>query len=295
VAQVVRAEPGEAAFLARGHAALERATGFDLLALPDLAENESSEAWVAALELCRRRRSLLLLDPPSSLTSVKAAVAWIGARERLWDRNAACYLPWVTLGAGSALRALPPSGPVAGIIARTDAAAGPWASPSGSGAELRGIDGLAWQIGKAGQEVLNPLGLNALRSFPGRGDLVYGARLLASAAGEGEQRYLPVRRLVLALEDALTTQLGWSAAEANAEPLWSRLRTVCEDFLQQLWRLGALQGSRPAEAFLVRCDRTTMTPADLEEGRVGLLVGFAPLRPAEFIVLTLQQLARRPD
>ena len=138
--------------------------------------------------------------------------------------------------------------------------------------------------------LLNPRGINAIRDFPGRGTLVWGARTLRGSDAEADEyKYVAVRRLHLHLQRSIEEGIAWAAFEPNGEQLWARLRLVVGNFLVQLWREGAFVGSRPQDAFVVKCDTSTMTAADLADGVVTVLVGFAPLRPAEFVTFVVRQ------
>jgi phage tail sheath protein FI len=140
--------------------------------------------------------------------------------------------------------------------------------------------------------VLNPIGVNALRTFPVVGTVVWGARTTFGAdVRASEWKYVPVRRTALFIEQSLDNGLKWVVFEPNDEPLWAQVRLNVGAFMQDLFRKGAFQGTTPREAYLVRCDSTTTTPGDVARGIVNILVGFAPLRPAEFVVLQIQQLA----
>lgn len=185
---------------------------------------------------------------------------------------AAYYFPWIETAAG----AVPPSGAVCGVYARTDV----WKAPAGE--EISGATGLAVELNDAAQAVLNPRGVNAIRKFPGRGILVWGARTLSS---DPQWKYVNVRRLLLFLEDSIDRGTRWAVFEPNGEPLWARLRALVEQFLLILWRAGAFMGQTPKEAFFVRCDRGTMTQKDIDNGILIVEIGVAPLKRAEFIVL----------
>jgi phage tail sheath protein FI len=189
------------------------------------------------------------------------------------------------------LRTMGASGVVAGIYARTDAARGTWKAPAGIDATLSGATpALPLNDGDSGR--LNPLAINALRSFPVVGDVVWGARTLFGADQRAsEWKYVPVRRMALYIENSLFDGLKWAVFEPNDEPLWAQIRLNVGTFMQDLFRQSAFQGSTPRDAYLVKCDRTTTTQSDIDKGIVNILVGFAPLKPAEFVVIRLQQLA----
>ena len=185
-----------------------------------------------------------------------------------------------------------PCGAVAGLYARTDATRGVWKGPAGVAAELRGITGLAVVLNDTQGHPLNSQAINCLRSFPAYGHVVWGARTLAGAdALASEWKYVPVRRLALFIEESVVSGTQWAVFEPNAEPLWAQLRLSVGAFMHSLFRQGAFQGRTPLHAYFVKCDATTTTPNDINQGVVNLLVGFAPLKPAEFVILRIQQLA----
>ncbi len=179
---------------------------------------------------------------------------------------------------------LPPSGFLCGIYAATDMAQSVNKAPANE--VLVGALGLEQALTKAQQEVLNPEGINCLRFFEGRGNRVWGARTISS---DPEWKYLSVRRYFNYLEGSIDRGLQWVVFEPNGEALWANVRRTVEDFLFNEWRNGTLMGTRPAEAFFVRCDRSTMTQADLDNGRLVCLIGVAPIRPAEFVIFRIGQ------
>jgi phage tail sheath protein FI len=167
-----------------------------------------------------------------------------------------------------------------------------WKAPAGTEATLRGIRSLDYKLSDAENGVLNPLGINALRAFDVRGTVSWGARTLRGADRlADEYKYVPVRRLALFLEESLFRGLKWVVFEPNDEPLWAQIRATVEEFMQRLFRQGAFQGTSPGEAYFVKCDSETTTQADIDRGIVNIVVGFAPLKPAEFVILKIQQKA----
>ncbi len=203
----------------------------------------------------------------------------------------AVYYPWVRVLDARIQSSLliPPSGAMAAIYARTDAQRGIHKAPSNE--IVRGIvdhDPLEYLVTAGQQNILNPRGINAIRDFRDghRGIRVWGARTMSS---DPEWKYISVRRLVIFLEQSIDRGTQWVVFEPNGEPLWASVRQVVSDFLLSVWRSGALQGSTPDKAFFVRCDRTTMTQNDLDNGRLICLVGVAPIRPAEFVILRIGQ------
>jgi phage tail sheath protein FI len=211
------------------------------------------------------------------------------------SRNAAIYFPRLRQPnplRESQIETFAPCGAVAGLIARTDGARGVWKAPAGLEATLFGVPELSVPLTDAENGQLNPLGINCLRSIAPAGRIVWGARTrqgddrLAS-----EWKYLPVRRLALYIEESLYRGTQWVVFEPNDEPLWAQIRLNVGAFMHTLFRQGAFQGTTPAEAYLVKCDRETTTQDDINRGVVNIVVGFAPLKPAEFVIIKLQQLA----
>jgi uncharacterized protein len=186
----------------------------------------------------------------------------------------------------------PPSGFVAGIYARTDASRGVWKAPAGSDASLTGAIGLSVVLTDDQNGILNPQAINCIRSFPVYGTVVWGARTLRGNDQIGsEWKYIPVRRLALYIEQSLYRGTQWVVFEPNAEPLWAQIRLNVGAFMQDLFRKGAFQGKSPSEAYFVKCDSETTTQNDINLGIVNILVGFAPLKPAEFVIIQIQQMA----
>jgi len=181
---------------------------------------------------------------------------------------------------------VPPSGAVAGIFARTDARRGVWKAPAGVEADVRATTGPVVSLNDAECQGLNGLNVNALRVMPGGGLVVWGARTLSS---DPEWRYVPVRRLFLFLQRSISEGTRWAVFEPNDEPLWAKLRLSVGNLMMDLWRDGAFQGAKPEEAFFVKCDNETNTVADINAGRCNILVGFAPLKPAEFIIIRIEK------
>ncbi len=282
-AVVVRArDPGLKAFF-QALNALDAVDDVNLLCLPGITPGEPDKLVKAAV-YCEARRCFLLLDPDPGWTDAAGVTAGLRALG-IGSPNAALYFPSL-LGAGG----IPPSGAVAGVIARTDRERGIWKAPAGTEADLRGVSGLHIPVGGPLIEQLTPLGVNCLREVQAAGILVWGARTLAGAGSDW--KYIPVRRTALYLEESIERGTKWVVFEPNGEPLWAQLRASAENFLFGLFRQGAFQGAKPQEAFFVKCDRSTMTDADVLAGRVNLLVGFAPLKPAEFVILRFELQAK---
>ncbi|HKQ37453.1 MAG TPA: phage tail sheath C-terminal domain-containing protein, partial [Verrucomicrobiae bacterium] len=185
-----------------------------------------------------------------------------------------------------------PCGAVAGVMARTDSDRGVWKAPAGLEARLGGVPALSVPLNDADTGQLNPLGINCLRAMPAAGRVIWGARTLEGSDRLASQwKYIPVRRTALFLEESLYRGTQWVVFEPNDEPLWAQIRLNIGAFMQSLFRQGAFQGKTPREAYLVKCDSETTTQTDIDNGIVNILVGFAPLKPAEFVVIRIQQLA----
>jgi phage tail sheath protein FI len=209
--------------------------------------------------------------------------------------NAALYFP--RFRAADPLRenrlsVFAPCGAVAGIYARTDAQRGIWKAPAGLDASVSGAAQLVATLTDGENGQLNPRAINCLRSFPAFGRVVWGARTLRGAdALASEWKYVPVRRTALFIEESLYRGTQWVVFEPNDEPLWAQIRLNVGAFMQNLFRQGAFQGTSPRDAYFVKCDRETTTQNDINLGVVNIHVGFAPLKPAEFVVIRIQQMA----
>jgi phage tail sheath protein FI len=276
--------------------ALENVDLFNILCLPG---QEDPGVLAAALAYAERRRAFLIVDLPGTTDSLAEAEAWLaGTGQSLRSRNAAAYFPWYREPdplMGNVVRAFPPSGAIAGLYARTDSDRGVWKAPAGTEANIRGAVGLTATLTDRENGVLNPQGLNVIRTFPTIGTVVWGARTLRGAdLFADEYKYVPIRRLALYLEESLYRGTQWVVFEPNDEPLWAQIRLNVGSFMQTLFRQGAFQGRSPREAYFVKCDRETNPQADIDRGIVNVAVGFAPLKPAEFVILRIQQIAPTP-
>jgi len=260
--------------------------------------------WTAASNLCKERRALLVVDAPSTwaLTGANAATGKNGvtAFSAIARDHAALYFPRLRMSdplQDDDLADFAPCGVVAGIMSRTDNDRGVWKAPAGIEANLRGvrgtsIAGVAAALNDSENGQLNPQGINCLRSFPTIGHVVWGARTLAGAdALASDWKYVPERRLALYIEQSLFRGTKWVVFEPNDEPLWAQIRLNIGAFMQNLFRQGAFQGRTPRDAYFVKCDGETTTQNDINLGVVNILVGFAPLKPAEFVVIRIQQMA----
>jgi phage tail sheath protein FI len=276
---------------------LEKADLFNLLCIPPrtfLNDVGVGTTLTDALAYCKKRRAMLLVDAPSGWTTKDLAVAGIGGLG-LTDRNAAIFFPRLRapdpLKEGR-LETFVPCGAVAGVFARTDAQRGVWKAPAGLEATLAGVPELSTPLTDFENGELNPLGVNCLRSFPVVGRVVWGARTLEGADRlASEWKYIPVRRTALFIEESLYRGTKWVVFEPNDEPLWSQIRLNIGAFMHDLFRKGAFQGQTPREAYFVKCDKETTTQTDINLGIVNIVVGFAPLKPAEFVIIKIQQMA----
>ena len=278
--------------------ALENADLFNILCLPittELDEASAKAVMDAALAYCVRRRAMYIVDIAETVTTPTAAQDWRDANaNQIRSPNAAMYFPRVLLPDpkdGYRPRPMPNSGTIAGVWARTDTERGVWKAPAGIDAIMRGVVGFEYTMSDGENGVLNPLGIDCLRNFPVYGQIVWGARTLFGAdAQASEWKYIPIRRLALMIEESLFRGTKWVVFEPNDEPLWAKIRQNVGAFMTTLFRQGAFQGSTPDKAFFVKCDGETTTAADRNLGVVNIEVGFAPLKPAEFVVLKIQQI-----
>jgi phage tail sheath protein FI len=280
--------------------ALDKLDRFNLLCLPPV-QSGGDTAWPvyqAALSYCAQRRAMLIVDVPASWTPLESAdvngIIAAFAQSPLFSMesrdNAILYFPRIVqanpLQNGTA-RMTVACGAVAGVISRTDRERGIWKAPAGAESELRGIVKLPVELNDGQNADLNQAGINCLRQFTGK-HVIWGARTLST---KPEWKYIPVRRLALFLENSIIDGMTWARFELNAEPLWAKLRATIGDFLHALFQQGAFQGTTPKDAYFVKCGPDTMTQADLTAGRLNIMVGFAPIKPAEFVVIRIQTLA----
>ncbi|MDD1780464.1 phage tail sheath subtilisin-like domain-containing protein [Enterovibrio sp. ZSDZ35] len=286
--------------LRTGIYALEDVDLFNILLIPEASDlnngnvADMSTVMSPAIAYCEEQRAFLLIDPPENVNSAEEAIEWLDevAAAGLRHRNVAAYYPRVQIpdpNNENRLRTIAPSGTVAGVYARRDSEAGIWTAAAGITANLRNV--ISFNHNMTNNEIgqLNPIGLNCLRNGGISGNIVWGARTLRGANElASEWQYVPVRRTALFIEETLFRGLQWSLFMPNDEPLWSEIRIAVTNFMQGLYRQGAFQGSAPEQAFRVKCDAETTTQANIDEGVVNLLVGFAPKKPAEFVVVSLQ-------
>ena len=286
--------------LKTGMYALKDADLFNLLCIPSFnaSDNGRKDVYAKALQFCNQRRAILIVDPPAggtpwtSTKNVKDGIA-NGYIDR--DKNGAIFYPRIVASdplEDFRLREFDPCGAVAGVIARTDAQRGVWKAPAGIEAVLSGVPDLSIRLTNEQNGELNPLGVNCLRILPDAGRVIWGSRTLRGADSLADQwKYLSVRRTALYIEETLFRGTQWAVFEPNDERLWSQIRLNIGAFMHSLFVKGAFQGADPKKAYMVKCDSETTTQTDIDAGIVNILVGFAPLKPAEFVVLKIQQLA----
>lgn len=288
------ADPDDEKRAATGLAALAEVEDIAIVAVPDavrLGLDAHIEVVNGVIGHCEARKAyrIGIVDPPrdSSISQVRQF------RAQFDTSYAALYYPWMTTldptarpdpGAAPAMLQLPPSGYAAGIYARSDIGRGVHKAPANE--VVLGIKGFRQNITFDRQSVLNPEGINALRFFEGRANRVWGARTMSS---DPLWKYVNVRRLFLFMEHSIDRATQWAVFEPNNERLWASIRQSIRDFLITVWRSGALMGTRPEQAFFVRCDRSTMTQNDLDNGRMICEIGVAPTCPAEFVIFRIGQ------
>jgi phage tail sheath protein FI len=286
----------------QGIYALEHVDLFNLLCLPPLTlDGETSQTIVErAVAYCEKRRALLLVDPKAGWNDKDAVRNAISNNELgAPHKNAALFFPRIRQPnplRDNQVEEFVPCGAIAGVFARTDAERGVWKAPAGLDASVRGVQELEVRLTDLENGELNPLGVNCLRTFPIIGTVVWGARTMRGADRLADQwKYVPVRRLALYIEESLYRGTQWVVFEPNDEPLWSAIRLNVGAFMNTLFRQGAFQGRSPREAYLVKCDQENNPQADIDRGIVNILVGFAPLKPAEFVMIQIQQRSPLPE
>lgn len=285
---------------------LDKLPIFNLMAAPGIVNNSVLSEAVA---FCERKLAFLIMDPPRK-DQADPGTFWIGDFIQAGDgegggagnvapksSNGALYFPYLSTTdplSGAAIQN-PPSGYVAGIYSRTDVNRGVWKAPAGLETTLLDTTGVVTTglMTESRQGTLNPIGVNCLRTFP-TGTVVFGARTLVGQdtnTAFAQWKYVPVRRMALFIEQTLYQNLKWVIFEPNDEPLWTSIRTSIDGFMLTQFSQGAFQGSTPSQAFQVICDSTTTTQADIDNGIVNIIVAFAPLKPAEFVIIKIAQLA----
>jgi len=280
--------------------ALDGVSIVNILSAPDLRNMTTSDYLTSAasiLNYALQRRAFAILDLPASVSSVSQASAWVSTTPPSFGPgiiSAASYFPepQVPDPFSSQPRQIGASGTMAGLYAQTDVARGVWKAPAGITAALTGVQQLAYVMTDQENGVLNPLGMNALRTFPVYGSISWGARTLASAnPADDDWKYINVRRLALYMEQSLVNGLQWVVFEPNDATLWAQIRLTVTSFLHPLFQQGAFVGSTPDQAYQVICDASTTTAEDMDNGIVNVLILFAPVKPAEFVVISIQQMA----
>jgi phage tail sheath protein FI len=285
----------------KGLFALEKADLFNILCIPPYLQSgdvDNDSLVGDAASYCEKRRAMLLVDPPSTWNDkdkAKNGVASVGTN----SKNAALFFPRLKQRNpkhDNQLEDFVPCGAVAGIFARTDTQRGVWKAPAGLDATLVGVPQLSVSLTDAENGELNPLGINCLRAMPAAGRIVWGSRTLQGDDRlASEWKYIPVRRTALYIEETLYRATQWVVFEPNDEPLWAQIRLNIGAFMHGLFRQGAFQGQTPKDAYFVKCDKETTTQDDINKGIVNIIVGFAPLKPAEFVIIKLQQMAGQID
>jgi phage tail sheath protein FI len=292
--------PGVAEYQATDSPVSQEVDLFNLMVLPTdegIKGQDLVTLWGWASGFCHRRRAVLLMDAPQTWKKADDAVdpakGVASLRTGLVKDYSALFFPWVTVRENGVNRDVGPSGAIAGLIARIDSAAGGgvWKAPAGTDADIRGIVGLSINLSNEQNGLLNPHAVNTLRRFP-VGIVNWGARTMdGDDLFSSQWKYLNIRRLALYIEESLYRGTQWAVFQGNDEPLWAQLRLNVTTFMQALFRQGAFQGISPGQAYFVKCDSETTTENDRNLGRVNIVVGFAPLKPAEFVVIQIQQMA----
>ncbi len=276
--------------------ALDNVDIFNLMCIPPISNELDipTSTLTKAVVYCEKRRAMFIMDAPKSWIDKDKAVSGFSSLN-MTDKNAAIFFPRILMAdplQENHPGEFAPSGAVAGVFARTDGEKGIWKAPAGVGATLKGVQGLSTKLTDGEHGQLNPLGVNCLRSFPVIGSVIYGARTCRGADKLASNfKYIPVRRLTLYIEESLYRGTQFAVFEPNDEPLWGDIRFAVTSFMQELFRQGAFQGATPKEAYFVKCDHETTTQDDINRGIVNIVVGFAPLKPAEFVVLKIQQIS----
>jgi phage tail sheath protein FI len=283
---------------------LEQADLFNLLCIPPLKRHGGDvgkKSWDAAIAYARSRRAFVIVDPAERWTTVDNVLDTATGVTSVVTAadNAAIYFPRILVSdpLTQTLDSFAPSGAIAGIFAETDSNRGVWTAPAGIEAVMQGVLGLSLGGGAspgtltdADSGKLNPAGINSLRNFPATGTVVWGARTLKGTdVPASDWKYIPVLRLAYTIEESVVRGIKWATFEPNDQALWAQIELSVNAFMQRLFTQGAFQGTTPPQAYFVRCDNSTTTPADIENGIVNIVIGFAPMNPAEFVMLTIQQ------
>lgn len=281
-----------------GMYALDYVDLFNIMCVPRTAELKDVDMVTAVdnlLKYCSDKRAFMIVDIPSKTNEVQEIKDWLDGKASFRHNNAAVYFPRLLIADPLdeyRLKSIAASGTMAGLYARTDSSRGVWKAPAGIEASLTGVPKLDAKLTDAQNGTLNPLGINCLRTFPIYGNIAWGGRTSQGADAIGsEWKYIPVRRLALNIEESLFRGTKWVVFEPNDEPTWANIRMNLNAYMMSLFRQGAFQGTDPKTAFYVKCDKETTTQDDINKGIVNIEVGFAPLKPAEFVVIKIQQIA----
>lgn len=309
-------EPADFTSVLQANTLLDKLPVFNLMVLPGIADNTSCGGDGSGLLIlntanafCENKMAFLVMDPPVNVAADNLVPGYtVTIAEATADtdfprsKNAAVYFPYLLTAdpvSGSTTNIvtgkpyeIPPAATVAGVFARTDVARGVWKAPAGFQATCSNVSNVTarGQMTDPLQGTLNPTGINCIRVFPNVPPIVFGARTLA-VTFDPQWTYVPVRRMALFLEQTFYANLKWVIFEPNAQPLWTAITMTITTFMLGLFNQKALQGDTPSQAFSVQCDGTTTTQADIDQGIVNIVVGFAPLKPAEFVIITIAQLA----
>jgi phage tail sheath protein FI len=278
--------------------ALDKVDLFNLLCIPPYTRSSdlSAEDWEVAARYCVQRRALFLADAPANWT-IEDAAAKLATLRIEGSENIAVYFPRILMVNPSEPGEPTPQAPcgfVAGLMSRFDRRYGVWKAPAGTDAVIEWANRpFPAGMNDEASALLSRSGLNVFRTFVREGMVVWGARTLAAVSGgPSEWKYIPVRRLALYMQESILRGTNWAVFEPNGEKTWAMIREQIGGLMFGLFRNGAFQGAKPEQAFYVRCDRTTMTQADIDSGHLNIEIGFAPLRPAEFVVIQLRQIVK---
>ena len=272
---------------------LVKLADYSLLLLPGQhwqsnKQAQSNTVISASLAFCQQQRHCMLLLELAADLQLRDA-AGVSALGLPASSFAALYYPWLTIAnpLAKGILAVPPAAVAAGLYCRNDARYGVWKAPAGVTAKLIGITGLAFHVDDSVQQQLNPLGINCIRALPRVGTVIWGARTLASQT-DLEWRYISAKRTAMFIEQSILQSLLWAVFEPNDQPLWQAVRSSITNFMLTLFRAGAMQGSKSSEAFFVRCGlNDSMTQRDIDQQQLVITLGFALIKPAEFMVSRL--------
>ena len=267
-----------------GFAALEEQEDISIVCIPDENSIKDLTLTSALVDHCENMKDRFAICQASQTASDISKL--IPPRD---SKYAAFYYPWITIidPVTNMKKLIPPGGHIAGVYARSDSERGVHKAPANE--ILQGAVDLQINLTKGDQDILNPRGVNCIRAFVGRGIRIWGAR---TASTDPSWKYLNVRRLFIFMEKSIDIGTQWVVFEPNDEKLWARVKQTISQFLVGVWKDGALMGTTQDEAFFVKCDRTTMTQDDIDNGKLIILVGVAPVKPAEFVIFRIAQVAK---